>query len=400
MPTASAEQSATPRRRPSLSSFLGRHRIPRPLSFRSSRPASARDASGSSSVAATPVEVSDDGAAAAPAAAPPPLPEAEPPAPAPAAAPPRVSSGTTPVPPATAREARLNQVVVDLTTPENDEVQNSALTRLASLIDEATIDEAQQLGECVRNFGALEALLNLLERPQTEQDALRIIGNLASNAVDPNAADTKRLLFEMGAFDKILQRIHSESGPTVVYALGSVQNMCARREFALHMQATGADTRLRHLLANSSNASARHFAQGRLSILEAVLSPPFGPDPRLEPRNSSSQSASTNSMPASPRSPRGYEAPPSARPPRLVSPGRRSHSTSPPRDAAGDAAPRPRLLDGTPLCAVCLDRPVNTALTPCFHAGFCNGCAVTISYNRFPCPICRGAVTGLQRIYL
>ena len=55
---------------------------------------------------------------------------------------------------------------------------------------------------------------------------------------------------------------------------------------------------------------------------------------------------------------------------------------------------------GALCCAVCLDKAVNTALTPCFHAKFCNGCAVTIAFNRLPCPICRGQVNGLQRIYL
>ena len=315
----------------------------------------------------------------------------------------------------TPNEVQLREAIINLTTPESDEAQGRAVTRLATLIDDATAEEAKHLGEYVRDYGALEPLVALLERPTTEQDALRVIGNLASNAVDPNAADTKRLLFEMGAFDRILQRIHSDNGPTVVYALGSVQNMCARREFALHMQATGADVRLRQLLDTSSNASARNFANGCLSNMEAVLSPSFVEDPRLVPRSSSTGS-SLPSSPRTPASPRGraefvVQVPPlpppapSPYPPRLP-----SREASPPREAAGAPgaavshgsanSSRPTDRDGMPVCAVCLDKPVNTALTPCFHAGFCNGCAVTISFNRFPCPICRSRVTGLQRIYL
>jgi len=325
-------------------------------------------------------------------------------------------------------DSRVRQVVVDLTAPQSEEAQHQAVTRLASLIDEATAEEAQQLGVCVRDFGALDALLALLDRPSTEQDALRVIGNLASNAVDPNAADTKRLLFEMGAFDKILQRIHSDSGPTVVYALGSVQNMCARREFAQHMRDTGADVRLRQLLATSSNASARHFATGCLSNMEAVLSPTFVPDPRLEPRSSSmssmSYSMSSNASSPRPMSPRTPVLPgpvPAGVPPAIAPPAATPFGTaptpaaaeisvrpatadrlssSPPRTSSPSRATSTPLRDGTPICAVCLDRPVNTALTPCFHAGFCNGCACVISFNRYPCPICRGPVTGLQRIYL
>ena len=315
--------------------------------------------------------------------------------------------------PVSPRVAQLRDVVMDLTAPQSDEpTQNRAVGRLATLIDDATTDEAKQLGECVRDHGALEALLTLLERPSTEQDALRVLGNLASNAVDPNAADTKRMLFEMGAFDTILQRIYSQSGATVVYALGSVQNMCARREFALHMQATGADTRLRQLYSSSSNSSARAFAQGCLSNMEAVLSTSFVPDPRLEPRSSSSSNGEASpTSPRTPNSPRALANPvdpgpvprsarrPSASPPRKVSPPR---DGSPPGTADVDhvAKPRPLGKDGLPCCAVCLDKPVNTALTPCFHAAFCNSCAVTISFNRYPCPICRARVNGLQRIYL
>ena len=328
---------------------------------------------------------------------------------------------------AAANATHLREVVINLTMPENDDAQNVAVRRLAMLIDDASPEDAKILGEFVRDYGALEALLVLLDRPASEQDALRVIGNLASNAVDPNAADTKRLLFELGAFERILRRIHSDNGPTVVYALGSVQNMCARRDFALHMQETGADVRLRQLLNSSSNASARNFANGCLSNMEAVLSPTFIEDPRLVPRSSSTNSSMPSSprpssMPASPRTPARTPEfvvqvpqqppppmpPPSPHPPRLrEDPNPRN--ASPPRGAApGTAAPvadappgnRPVGRDGMPVCAVCLDNPVNTALTPCFHAGFCNSCAVTISYNRFPCPICRAPVTGLQRIYL
>ena len=137
------------------------------------------------------------------------------------------------------------------------------------------------------------------------------------------------------------------------------------------MRNSGADVRLRHLLESSTNESARHFARGCLSNMEAVLSPTFVPDPRLEPRNAQSHQ---------PHSPHQSQQPPSM-----------AHQSSrAPRSPTLRSVPqllRPLGSDGTPLCAVCLDKPVNTALTPCFHAGFCNSCAVTISFNRFPCPV-------------
>ena len=53
-------------------------------------------------------------------------------------------------------------------------------------------------------------LLDLLERPDTQQDALRVLGNLASNAVDSRAEETKRLLHDLGAFPRVLPLIHSQ----------------------------------------------------------------------------------------------------------------------------------------------------------------------------------------------
>ena len=55
---------------------------------------------------------------------------------------------------------------------------------------------------------------------------------------------------------------------------------------------------------------------------------------------------------------------------------------------------------GLPMCSVCLCKPVDAALRPCFHAGFCEDCAGMLARRGFACPICRGTVSGVQRIYL
>ena len=54
-------------------------------------------------------------------------------------------------------------------------------------------------------------------------------------------------------------------------------------------------------------------------------------------------------------------------------------------------------------CVICLDAPVGAAITPCFHAAFCVGCANDLLARARParqCPMCRGEVGGVQRIYL
>ncbi len=66
--------------------------------------------------------------------------------------------------------------------------------------------------------------------------------------------------------------------------------------------------------------------------------------------------------------------------------------------AAPPAAPAPA-ESGAATCAMCLDAPVAAALRPCFHAAFCADCAESVVRARMPCPICRAAVAGSQRIF-
>ena len=77
----------------------------------------------------------------------------------------------------------LEDVVAGL-LEQDEEVQKIALHRLAGMVDEAEGAHAETLGECMRNFGALEPLLSMVRRSSTCASALRIIGNLASDVVD------------------------------------------------------------------------------------------------------------------------------------------------------------------------------------------------------------------------
>ena len=139
---------------------------------------------------------------------------------------------------------------------EDEAVKVRAVAKLAELIDHAVGEEAMRLASYLRGAGCLAPLLALLENHRTQQDALRILGNLASSAVDAQAAETKRLLDELGAFERILPLIYAQSVTTVVYALGSVQNLCAKREYALHMRRTHADARLRELINGGAGGQA------------------------------------------------------------------------------------------------------------------------------------------------
>lgn len=88
-----------------------------------------------------------------------------------------------------------------------------------------------------------------------------------------DASETKELLHELGAFQRVLPLIFTDAIPTVTYALGAVQNMLVRPEYARYMREIGADVRLRALSARSPDVQIRQFAEGALSNMTAVLSP-------------------------------------------------------------------------------------------------------------------------------
>ena len=310
--------------------------------------------------------------------------------------------------------------VVRQLNDEDEGTQIQAVSKLAELIDRVIGDEAERLASYLRENGCLAPLLTQLENPRAQQDALRIIGNLASSAVDAQAAETKRLLDELGAFQRILPLIYAQSVTTVVYALGSVQNMCAKREYAVHMRSTGADARLHELINNGAGGQAGRFARGCLSNMEAVLAPDFVPDPRLNnARNplpmedvASSPTSAPTTATTPPAQPNVNVASPLLWLPSTMlpdvhpSPALANHKQANPThlsrqlSACSSTAMAAEGERCTPICSVCYEEPIGTALTPCFHAAFCHRCAVTIAFNHMPCPMCRSPVSGIQRIYL
>ena len=121
-----------------------------------------------------------------------------------------------------------------------------ALGQLAQIVDTSFGEDALVLGEYLRMSGGIDALVALVEdeEPMLHQTALLLIGNLASDAVDPNSVLTKGVLKEVGCFERLLPHLFSEDWLTLVYALGAVQNTCTDLEYVELMQEMGVVMRL------------------------------------------------------------------------------------------------------------------------------------------------------------
>ena len=178
----------------------------------------------------------------------------------------------------------------------------TAVNTLANIVDRCEGDAAEAVGRAIRDFGAIDPLLLLLDEEQTQQDTLRVIGNLASNAVDRCADETKRLLHDFNAFPRVLRLIHSPHNATVLYALGAVQNMLVKPEYAKLMQNEQADARLRQLLtAPTSDQTLCHFAKGCLQNMRAVLQPNFSAAAAAASEASTAAAATPQVLPSTSR---------------------------------------------------------------------------------------------------
>ena len=126
--------------------------------------------------------------------------------------------------------------------------QAFAVRSLASLVDRSQGLRAAAIGQAIRDSRALAVLVELVDVADTQIDALRVIGNLASEDVDAQADLTRRRLRELKLLERVLPKIGA-TGPVsykhnitnriepmlLIYALGTLRNACSDRDDALYM---------------------------------------------------------------------------------------------------------------------------------------------------------------------
>lgn len=108
-------------------------------------------------------------------------------------------------------------------------------------------------------------------------------------------------------------------------------------------------------------------------------------------------STARSAVPAPPVTPFSELLPPLSQSPRTGPPmnSTRAGSTAAPPSSAGPASS----LRGRE-CALCMERPVSAALLECGHAVTCAQCAEALRAESQPCPVCRGGVTSVVKLFL
>ena len=142
----------------------------------------------------------------------------------------------------------------------------NAIDQIATIVDTSFGDEASELCEYLRQQGVVRALTELLGRaePSLHQPALRLVGNLASEAVDPRAALTKAEFKELGGFEKLLPYLFAAEWVSLVYALGAMQNTCLDADYVEIMQDMGIVPRLQELV-RAGDEHVSKYARGCLT---------------------------------------------------------------------------------------------------------------------------------------
>ena len=128
----------------------------------------------------------------------------------------------------------LEELLESLPDALSSDSPEEALESLAAVVDVAEGELATVLGEWARTSGALEAVLVLISHAESHVHvpAMRILGNLSSDAVDAYSRETKERVRQLDGFPRLLPHCLSEDRNTLMYALGAVQNLCTIDEYA------------------------------------------------------------------------------------------------------------------------------------------------------------------------
>ena len=152
------------------------------------------------------------------------------------------------------------------------------------------------IGDFMRECGGIDLVIEYMSdgSPDVQQRALMVLGNLMSDAVDPQASRTKQLFVQHtfgaarncgGGTDVLLHLLESADWVTQMYACAAVQNLTENREFARQLAKRGTLKVLTRLLQSPQQRVVR-FAAGALKntreMLGAAAAPEEDDAPSLE----------------------------------------------------------------------------------------------------------------------
>ena len=166
-------------------------------------------------------------------------------------------------------------IVSSLRSP-SDELRDEGLTLLAEMVTVSYGEDGKALGRLMRESGVVVPLTQLLSdaNPMLRKKALLVVGNLCSDAVDAESAQTKAALLQAGADRSLFTCLVSTDEEIVVLACAALQNVCHDYDWSQRAVQTKLPfepvPRLEQLAMDSNSMVAR-YAAGALRNMQIRL---------------------------------------------------------------------------------------------------------------------------------
>ena len=153
--------------------------------------------------------------------------------------------------------------------------RGAALAALGDVVATAYGNDGSTVGRAVRETGALPDLRDALSNMETRENALLVLSNLVSDAVDAGSKSTKNSLMRCeGAADELFRCFESLREPgheqALAFACGALQNLCHERDWAALLLEQGINDSLEGLIDHSDPCVAR-YATGALKNMATTL---------------------------------------------------------------------------------------------------------------------------------
>jgi hypothetical protein len=160
------------------------------------------------------------------------------------------------LPPSTAHDG-VTQSVIELITRMHvgdASMREDAIDSLADLVADAYGSDGVLIGNAMRRHDGISEIVTLIaddRRPRVRQQALAVLANLCSDAVDANSRLSKReLMCNRVAAPLIFSQLAAEDDETLMFACGAVQNLSDEPSWATYALQHGVDRLLQALLVH------------------------------------------------------------------------------------------------------------------------------------------------------
>jgi len=153
--------------------------------------------------------------------------------------------------------------ILSLLDSEETEQRAEGASYLAQLVDSSHGDDATIFSDYLREAGGIEVIAELLldREPFIQQKVLMVVGNLASDAFDPNSAASKAIFKKHDVMARLLPFLSSREWVTQLYATAAVQNLSKDIDLAKEALQLGVHKVVQRLIRSEHELVVRYGAR-------------------------------------------------------------------------------------------------------------------------------------------